>query len=329
MSGPGRPAPHPKGRRPWLAGLIANPVQADRKCHTGGRTLPAGVRQVVPSGVRRGIGRAWRAARTATGGLRVMPDFIIPGAQRSGTTFLFSQLVRHPEIADTWQKDTEFFTLNYGKGFRWYRGNFPLRAGNAVMTAKGRRPRISGEATGYYLFHPGAPKRVHDALPDVKLVVVLRNPVTRAISHYHHEARGGQEHLPMADAFDAERERLEGELEKVNADPAYYSHSHHRHTYLMRGLYLDQIRAWRAYYPPEQMLVLKSEDIFTDPDRVFPRIFAFLGVTPTWTPPEFEPRNVGKYAPSDEAVVERLGAYFKPHNERLYEYLDVRWDWDD
>ena len=284
---------------------------------------------VIPTPLRHGIRGLWGTFRSATGNLRMMPDFIIIGAQRSGTTTLFNHLTEHPEIADGWRKDTQFFTYHFDKGLRWYRGNYPLRITRRVVTTLRQRPYLTGEGTGYYLFHPGVPQRVFDALPQVKLIAMLRNPVTRAISHYHHEVRLGNEDLPIDQAMDAEPERLKKELEKVNADPAYYSHHHHHHTYLMRGLYLDHIKAWRAYYPAEQMFIFRSEELFAEPERVFPKILTFLGVSPSWAPREFRQYNIGGYAQTDEALVRRLHAYFEPHNRRLYDYLGVQWDWDD
>src|SRR5439155_957892 len=125
---------------------------------------------------------------------------------------------------------------------------------------------LTGEASPYYLFHPRVPKRVRELLPSVKLIVLLRNPCDRAYSHYHHEVRLGVEALPFEAAIEREGERLRGEPEKLLASDTYYSFNHQHYSYLARGVYIDQLLAWRGdLFPKEQLLILRSEDPYANP----------------------------------------------------------------
>jgi hypothetical protein len=187
--------------------------------------------------------------RRLTSSLRPMPSFLVIGAQRAGTSFLYSLLTQHPNVSAALVKEVHFFDLNFQRGTAWYRSHFP-----ALGPTRGR---ITGEATPYYLFHPLAPQRVAAVLPRVRLVAVLRNPVDRAYSHFQKEHRKGTEILPFERALKAESERVPGEREKLLADPAYRSVAHQRFSYLARGIYVDQIEAWSRCFSPDQLLVLR------------------------------------------------------------------------
>src|SRR5436309_16134274 len=109
----------------------------------------------------------------------MLPDFIVIGAQKSGTGSLYAYLNGHPDVAGARVKEVHYFDLHYHRGVDWYLDQFPDEAA--------ARPRCTGEASPYYLFHPHAPRRAFDLVPDARLIALLRDPVDRAISHYHHE----------------------------------------------------------------------------------------------------------------------------------------------
>ena len=116
--------------------------------------------------------------------LRMLPDFVIIGAQKSGTSSLYDFVVQHPAILPAAKKELHYFSLGYKKGEYWYRLRFPIRASQKLL---------SGEASPIYLFYPMVPGRMKKLLPDVKLIVILRNPVDRAYSHYHDTKRKKRE----------------------------------------------------------------------------------------------------------------------------------------
>lgn len=207
----------------------------------------------------------WSYGR-ATARLRPLPDFLIIGAQRAGTTALYEYLRRHPGIAGPAWKEVNFFDVHHRRGEAWYRGHFPMRS-----------PAIVGEASPSYLLHPLAPQRAAALVPEVRLIALLRNPIDRALSHYHHEVDLGREPLSFEEAIEREEERLRGELERMLRDPAYLSHAWWNHTYLARGRYAEQLERWLAAFPREQLLVLTSEELFDEPGGAYARVLDFLG----------------------------------------------------
>ena len=189
-----------------------------------------------------------------------------------------------------------------------------------------RMPLAVGEASPYYLFHPHVPKRVSQFSQDIKLIVLLRNPVERAYSHYSHEVRRGMETSTFVDAIRLEEERLDGEEEKMLADEHYHSFNHSHFSYRKRGEYVDQLERWTSIFPRAQMLILSSERCFDSPKDSLERATEFLEL-PSRQIKHFEKFNVGTYAEMDRTVRSELERHFKPYNERLYEFLgdDLGW----
>ncbi len=159
-----------------------------------------------------------KAFRATTNPMRLMPDFIIIGAMRGGTTSLYSYLTEHPNIGPAYMKEVHFFDVYFHKGLPWYRAQFPSTVQKYYTERVQKQNFITGEASPYYLFHPHAPRRIARLLPHVKLIVQLRNPVSRAYSHYYHEVNGGHEKLSFAEAIDREEDRIGKETEKLARD---------------------------------------------------------------------------------------------------------------
>ena len=164
--------------------------------------------------------------RMITSHLRGLPDFVIIGAQKSGTTSLYDFVVRHPDIAPAAKKEMHYFSRRYGLGELWYRSNFPTNLSRRNFYKKTNQRRLSGEASPTYIFYPAVPSRMKKILPDVKLIVLLRNPVDRAYSQYHHTMRANKETLPFEKAIEAEEERCAGERERLVKDPYFVTRSY-------------------------------------------------------------------------------------------------------
>jgi hypothetical protein len=271
-------------------------------------TLPAPVRSVLRNAV-------WTVG-TATARLRPLPDFLILGAQKAGTTALYAYLRRHPGITGPRWKEVSYFDRHYARGSAWYRGNFPARRGLIV-----------GEASPSYLFHPLAPERAAALVPGARLIAILRDPVERAHSHYQHEVAFGREPLSFEAALEQEAARMEGELERMLADPAYFSHAWWNFTYRARGEYAEQLERWQAAFGRAQLLVLANEELSAEPAATYARVLEFLGAAPHEL--EDYPRVFDRdYPDLDPATRERLARYFAEPNSRLYELLgrDLGWD---
>ena len=284
------------------------------------------VAAAIPDPAKGPIRTAQRSWSRATARLRILPHFLIIGAQRCGTTSLYQYLADHPSVgAPMLGKGAHFFDTHYGEGEAWYRAHFPTRAYQRALERLGR-PLLTGEGSPYYVFHPHVPARVEAMLPHVRLVAMLRDPVARAHSHYWHEVARGFEELPFEEALDREPERLGPELERMQADPLYNSFEHQHHSYVSRGLYADQLERWFALFPRAQILVLSSSAFFADPDAQYRRVLDFLGLRPV-SLRKYETFNPRTYRPMAEATERRLTDYFAEPNRRLYELLDEDFGW--
>lgn len=285
------------------------------------RELASKEREITALKMRLSTGE--RGEKSASGGL---PDFLIIGAQKGGTTFLYNLLARHPYVEPASTKEVHYFDVRYEKGEEWYRSHFPKAA-----TKDGLKIQ-SGEASPYYLFHPHAARRAAGTVPQAKVIALLRNPVDRAYSDYQHKFREGREDLDFEAAIEAEESRLAGEKEKMLADEGYDSLAYRKYSYLARGVYVDQLAGWHEHFGRDRVLVLKSEDLFERPPEVFGRVREFLGL-PEWEPDASllrggpESTHEGGYQPLSPTLRERLEAYFEPHNRRLYEYLGTDFGW--
>jgi hypothetical protein len=268
-----------------------------------------------------------RVLRHLSANHRRLPDYVIVGAQKAGTTSLWAYLNEHPQIELALTKEMSFFDIHYQRGASWYRMHFPIKPDSSVSTTPERRT-LTGESSAYYMFHPLAANRLAELVPSAKIICLLRNPVDRAFSHYQLKCRRRQEWLPFEEAIAAEEERLAGEEQKLRSVKGYYSESHDRYSYLARGRYLEQLVRWQQVFPAEQLLIVESGELFKHTDEVYQRVLRFLDL-PSWRPAQFGNRFPGKYQEKMSAATRRhLVDYFAPHNEQLYRHLNARFDWD-
>lgn len=280
--------------------------------------------------------QTWRGS---TSSIRVLPDFLIIGAQRCGTSSLYYYLTEQNCISPAATKEVHFFDDFFTIGINWYRAQFPTSAYKYYVEHARHRHFLTGEASPYYIFHPHAPGRIAAALPHIKLIALLRNPVDRAFSHHWLEVKGRYETLSFEEAVRCEQDRIAGEREKMLSDEHYHSFKYRRYSYLTRGIYIDQIEYWLKFFPREQFLFLKAEDLYSNPVSVVRQTLEFLGVPDSEidTDKEFKkyrvPAKTGyktqdSVAKMDPATRKYLLEFFQPFNARLYEFLgrDLEWD---
>lgn len=259
------------------------------------------------------------------GSLGTLPDFLIIGVQRGGTTSLYHYLLQHPDVYGATTKQVEYFSNNYDKTTTWYRSHFPMRW-RRTLHERLDKPFVTGEAsTGYMLIRTAA-RRAKKLLPDTKIIVLLRNPVNRAYSHYNHVVKNGKENLSFRKAVEKEQERIEGERQKTEQDPSYISSAYRTHTYLTRGKYTEFLRPWFEQYDREKMMILKSENLFQNPRDTTNKVFRFLGIQ------EHELKNYHqinnrKYDEIDDDLREELKAYYQEYNADLEELIGRDMDW--
>jgi hypothetical protein len=290
------------------------------------------IRTAVPKGVRARSKQALRAYGMASAYRRSLPDFIIIGAKRGGTTSLWRYLEQHPFLAPSFPerarfKGTHFFDTGYDAGMAWYRSHFPSEARRRRIEQRLAAQVVVGEASPYYLYHPCAAERAAAAVPDAKLILVLRNPVDRAYSHYKARVRDSTEPLTFEDALDAEASRLAGEADRIRAEPGYYSFAHEHYSYIEQGLYLEPLQRWLRYYPRRRVLVERSEDLYADPQSVYDRVISFLGLPP-FSLLRTEQFNSTPSDPMRATTRAALLQRVRPHNAALEQFLGRQLDWD-
>jgi hypothetical protein len=271
-----------------------------------------GVLQRVKSGTRK-IAR-WLATGSTLRQPGELPDALIIGAQKAGTTSLFSYLAQHPDVSVSRAKEVHYFDNAFDKGENWYRSHFE----------RGRGDEVFIEASPYYLYHPLAPARSSALLPRAKLIVLLREPVARALSHYQHVVDHGFEPLSFEEAIASETRRLGGSEERLARGQIARSLEHQRYSYRSRGLYAYQIERWLEYFPASAFLFLKAEEMFASPQPVFDRVCDFLGV-PTVAIPDSKPRHQRSYPPMAEGVREELSRFYAEPNRRVAELTGIEW----
>jgi hypothetical protein len=257
---------------------------------------------------------------------RMLPGFLIVGAERCGTTSLFDVLRQHPAVFNGTlpRKEVHFFDNKYGQGLGWYQCHFPLTA-RARLAARGAQP-VAFEATANYMFHPAAPARIDRDLPGVRLLVLVRDPVERAYSAHAHQIGYGDETEPFEVALELEDSRVAGERERIIADPSYGSFAFDHHTYRARGHYADQLDDLERVFGRDRILVIDSGDFFTAPGPAYDQILDFLGL-PHRGMPRFTPQNARPRSPMPESLRATLDDHFRPYDERLTPWLGHEPSW--
>jgi hypothetical protein len=284
----------------------------------------------VSGAMRRRVVRARLATRQLTARFRVLPDFLVIGAMRCGTSSLYKYLGYHPWIAPSLRKETEFLSTAHNRGEDWYRAHFPLAARKTVWSAAGKG-LLTFEASPDYIFGPHVAHLASRLVPDAKVILLVRDPVARAYSHHRHVSSQGWETLDFIEALETEEERTASDRLRMEQDPYFWGWSYMAFSYAARGMYADQLARWRLYYPPDRILVLPSEKLYTEPAHAYGEVLDFLGLPP------FTPRFPNYSAPAgprtldslDSSIVARLTERFREPNEQLFAMVGRDFGWND
>jgi hypothetical protein len=268
--------------------------------------------QVLPQKLR---DRLRLAYRNLTAHLRSLPDTVIIGTQKGGTTSLFNYICQHPNVGRSTTKEVHYFDAQPNRSRHWYRSHFPYRGENERVI----------EATPRYLFNEEACSRIQETLPEAKLIAILREPVSRLFSHYKHACRGmggenATETRPLEEAVKADLEVLK--QGHVLGRGTYYDRYF---SYVRRGIYAPQVERYLSSYG-DNLLVLRSRALLEEPRATMERVFAYLELSSH----PIDPRtlhNRGTYD-DENPLRDDLTAFYRPHNQRLYDLLDVDAWWE-
>ncbi|MGD1715945.1 tetratricopeptide repeat protein [Dapis sp. BLCC M172] len=240
------------------------------------------------------------------------PNFIIIGVQKGGTTSLYGYLTQHPQIISPLKKEMDFWSWKFNQSINWYLAHFPvIPEGKNLLT---------GEASPSYFNHPDAARRIYQFFPKIKLIILLRNPVDRAISQYYTWRRFTWENRSLEEA-------IESDLDKLIKAPENVNYWMGEQNYLAKGVYVEFLQEWMSLFSREQFLILKSEDFYTNPNAVLQQVLNFLDL-PEYELLEYKNYNPGNYSQIDPLMRRSLSNYFRFHNYRLEEYLGMKFNWE-
>lgn len=243
------------------------------------------------------------------------PNFMIIGAEKSGTTSLFQYLRQHPAVMPSIEKEIDFFDMEYEQGLDWYLAHFPR------MPAAPKW--ITGETSANYLYSDVAPERVFRHFPNIQLAVILRNPVDRTISRYSMMVRNGAEKRSLARAVQTEIELIEGATKAGEIPWPVLNRCRH----VGNSLYYYHLKRWLAFFPQKQLLTLDSESLFTKPDQTLNQLYRTLGLG-AYSQSSYPKHNSGQYPSADRDVRQMLAAFFAPHTRKLEALLEQTFDWN-
>tara|TARA_B110000495_G_scaffold101572_1_gene87741 strand:- start:178 stop:981 length:804 start_codon:yes stop_codon:yes gene_type:complete len=250
--------------------------------------------------------------------LRVLPNLIVIGVVRSGTTSLYHYLGQHPSIIKSAYDELGYFDSNFDLGLNWYRSLFPTIFEKKKIEQKSGK-FMTYDVTPFYIYNEKAPKRIQNILPNSKLILILRNPIDRAYSNYFLTAQDKK----FEDIIIEEEKALET-IDRNNEEE-YYKFVHT--SLLSRGFYAEQLKKWFKIFPRNQILIIKSEDFATKTNEIMNEVFSFLELD-NFNIPDNSKKNKIDYKPMKDETRKYLIKYFRPYNEKLYSMLDRNFDWE-
>lgn len=266
------------------------------------------------------------------GRAHMLPNAYIIGFAKCGTTSLYTYLTEHPQIHPSFTKEVHYLDHNkrYQRGQNWYRSNFPLGIQKTIYERLKGKKFVSIDATPRYINHPHTINRVKKIGSDAKFIVLVRNPIERAYSHYNMNVHGATqipEELSFDEAIRQEDSRIANEYEKMEQDETYFSMEYFGYAYAQRGLYARWLKDWLTEFP-EQVLVLDSDSLIRDTQSTFDTVTDFLEID-RFKLKDTEKRNVGNYAHNkiDDSTLKALIEYYRIPNAELYSLLGRNLGW--
>ena len=259
-----------------------------------------------------------RGVSGITASSRVLPDFIIIGTVRSGSTSLYYNICEHPSVLEAAYDEIGYFDSNYHLGENWYRSMFPTqKMMNKIREDTGYS--ITGEDTPFYFWKKEVAERILSDMPETKLIVILRNPVDRAYSNYNLAVRENNEKLTFEEAIGEEIEFLSKNSFRETVDRF--------RSYLTKGMYVNQIKPWLDIFSREQLHFLSTEQMKNEPCETLDIVFKFLSI-PSYDIKNLQERKLANYKQMNENTREQLIKYYKSYNEEFFKIINQKFEWD-
>ena len=267
-----------------------------------------------------------RGVAGITASSRVLPDFIMVGTVRSGSTSLYYNICEHPSVIPAAYDEIGFFDSNFHLGINWYKSMFPTKKEMQKIREK-TNYAITGEDTPFYFWKKEAAERIFKIIPNSKIIAIFRNPVDRAYSNYNVGVRAGTspefvgetEKLSFEDAIDEEMNFMENHSFRESIEQ--------RGSYLSKGLYAEQFKIWSDIFSKDQIHVLSTEEMQKNPRETLLELFRFLGL-PDYDIKNPQKQKFFKYKEMSSNTRKKLLDFYKPHNEKFFQMIEKRFDWD-
>ena len=262
-----------------------------------------------------------------TASLRILPDFLVIGVGRGGTTSCFHYLSQHPSIIGSAYDEIGFFDENFHLGLNWYRSMFPTKFLKKKIAKKFGKC-LTYDVTPAYIRKPWVARRIKELFPEIKLIALLRNPVDKAYSHYNSKMQvEGDTKTTFEEMIEEDIKMIE-KFENTNSiiDDEYFR-NYIEKSPLGRGLYAQQLKIWFELFDPKQILILTSEELSTETNKVMNKIFRFLDL-PDYEIPNIVKRSTGNYTKMKMDTRKKLISFFSKYNQDLFKLLDQEFDWN-
>lgn len=282
------------------------------------------------------------------------PGFIVIGSAKSGSTSLYYYLVSHPQVnqalSGIFNKEVRYFTDHWFEGTSWYLQQFPPITPYDLIFPEDTTPTVhmmNGEASPTYFFDLDAPSRIKAVTPDAKLVVILRNPADRAYSEKMQLL--GNKITFIEDPYEDMKYQIDEwnkciarvTLHRNYTDPTdEYFHCYRspplspykitHEPYVLHSLYVYQIRNWLRYFPQNQILFVKAEDMYNEPEETMKRVTEHIGLCDIdWTEitSHVHNRKKDRYPDMSPELRKMLTDFFAEYNDMLYDHLGININW--
>ena len=262
-----------------------------------------------------------------TASLRILPDFLVIGVGRGGTTSCFHYLSQHPSIIGSAYDDIGFFDQNFHLGLNWYRSMFPTKFLKKKIAKKFGKC-LTYDVTPAYIRKPWVARRIKELFPEIKLIALLRNPVDKAYSHYNSKMQVEGDTKTTFEEIVEEDIKTFQKFENTNSiiDDKYFR-NHIEKSPLGRGLYAQQLKIWFELFAPKQILILTSEELSTETNKTMNKIFQFLDL-PDYEIPDTAKRSTGNYTNMKMDTRKKLISFFSKYNQDLFKLLNQEFDWN-
>tara|TARA_B100001123_G_C15227741_1_gene993870 strand:- start:48 stop:875 length:828 start_codon:yes stop_codon:yes gene_type:complete len=261
------------------------------------------------------VKRGWSGITASS---RVLPNFIIAGTVRSGTTSLYNYICNHPSVLPAAYDEIGFFDSNFQLGTMWYQSMFPTKKQMELVQEK-TNFCLTGEDTPFYFWNKDAIKRISELIPNCKIIMIFRNPVDRAYSNYQLGKRENKEDLSFEKTIEIEKQIINKGTKNLNfSEPR---------TYLIKSLYSLQLKNWLTSFSKDQLYFLSTEQLSSKPNETMSGIFNFLGL-PRHTLSEFKKEKKAIYPEMNISTRNDLLEFFKPYNNELFSLIGNNFSWD-